>query len=85
MLADWCRSLGRYSQAGRFRGPSSNSISEASEEWDRVDQPDPSRSPPSRSNLFGYAQQRSRSNRANSRMPDLEGNLHIAFLPLGRI
>ena len=41
IVTDSRRNLGRYSRAGRFRGPSSDSIFE---EWARVDQPDPSRS-----------------------------------------
>ena len=54
------------------------------QEQDRPNQPDPSRSPYSRSGLLGRGLQRRRCGHANPRMPDLEGGVCVACLFVDR-
>lgn len=53
-------------------------------EQGRANKPYPSRSPCSRSGLLGRGRQRQRRDRANPRMPDLEGVVRVACLFVDR-
>jgi len=74
------RILAGCSRAGRFGGPSLDSIPD---EQAGPDQQDPSRRPHSHSRLLFRARKRGVYNHINPRVPGLEENVHIACLSVG--
>ena len=66
--------LVRCSRARHSRDPPPDSVMEERSHWN---QPNPSRNPRSPSGLFGYTQERSKHNRVDPRVPDLEAGIHV--------
>jgi hypothetical protein len=73
--------LARYSRTRRSRGPPLDSVLE---EYARINQQDPTRSPHYHSRLLGHGPQRPRPDRPNSRLPSLETGVHMVLLFVDR-